>query len=108
MGREPECATVKPCTDNVAPDSQTSSGPAMVGPGGQRRRRRVMLHERLGCSLAYYFLDLWGHGRGQATAQLLAAIRDLKALDGPDGQGYHLQGDAGYQAEDDDETLTHL
>lgn len=34
MGREPECATVKPCTDNVAPDSQTSSGPAMVGPGG--------------------------------------------------------------------------
>ncbi|EGB02365.1 hypothetical protein AURANDRAFT_68951, partial [Aureococcus anophagefferens] len=34
MGREPECATVKPCTDNVAPDSQTSSGPAMVGLGG--------------------------------------------------------------------------
>ena len=34
MGREPECAAVKPCTDNVAPDSQTSSGPAMGGPGG--------------------------------------------------------------------------
>ena len=24
--------------------------------GGQRRWRRVMLHERLGCSLVYYFL----------------------------------------------------
>ena len=38
MGREPECATVSPCTDYVAPDSLTSSGPAMVGPGGRRRR----------------------------------------------------------------------
>ena len=52
---------------------------------------------------------LFGHAVvARATAQLLAAIRDLNALDGPDGQGYHLQGDADAYQHDDGETLTHL